>query len=211
MATKTKKTVEPLNIDGKILTLDLSTTSTGCCVFVNRKFEKSWKICPDASDIPGLSKMRYPEAAYRRILVVTEQVAYWVSEEKPDIILIEEINRGISRIPQKSLDALHFFVLDAIVQIDPSYMSRIVYKDSNGKTGWRGELGLKLSEEDKEYNKKARNHNKNNKLQLSIIDWKTLACRYLNGSYGWNLDPKEDADEADAICLCLAFLKANPK
>ena len=195
-----------------MLCLDLSTTSTGCAIFTKGLFNKSWLIVPMSDDIPRLSTMKYPEGAYRRIVFVADQVAKWVEEEKPDIILIEEINRGINRIAQKSLDALHFFVIDYLIKKDPNVLSKIVYMDSNGAKGWRGVLGLKLSEKDKEYNKKTRESNKRSKLKHPIVDWKVLAQQYVNKTFNFDFDVwenPEDADICDAIALGCAYLIKN--
>ena len=93
-----------------IMSLDLSTSNSGYAVFDSKKQKliKSGQVRPR---IRGLSKMRYPENAFHKCLSVAAQLGDLVEEIKPDLIVIEEVNRGINRIAQKSLDALHFFVI----------------------------------------------------------------------------------------------------
>lgn len=140
-----------------------------------------------------------------------------VAEKDPDIILIEEVNRGVNRIGQKSLDALHFFVLDRFLLINENALKKCKYIDSNGKKGWRTALGLKLDDQDKEYNKQARDYNKDHKaaikrgdkVEREVIGWKHLSIRYANKKLKLDLNPDTsgDADIADAICLGLAYIK----
>ena len=187
----------------KLLTLDLSTNSTGYAVFeVGSKKLLSYGVIKPK--VPGLSKLKYPAAALVKIKEISTRVKDLVAAESPDYIVIEEVNRGINRIAQKSLDALHFFVLDYLCLIDKAWVQRVKYMDSNGKTGWRGVLGIKLSDQDKFFNKESRSAGK--KAQ---VDWKVLAQRYVNSKYKLKFDVKaktEEADIVDAIALGTAFL-----
>jgi hypothetical protein len=133
-----------------------------------------------------------------------------IAEHSPDVIVIEEVNRGINRIAQKSLDALHFFVLDYLCLLSTDWLDKIVYVDSNGAKGWRGALGLRLSEEDKKFNKDIRNKNKKSKLKYAPIDWKVLSQRFVNDKFKLKFDVvnnTSDADICDAIALGVAFLE----
>lgn len=201
---------------GILLTLDLSTAITGYAVF-DIETKKLTNFGMLKINVKGLHKMQYPEAAYYKIKDMAEKVRKLVLEKKPDVIVIEEINRGINRIGQKSLDALHFFVIDYLVGIDPIWAKKIIYLDSNGKKGWRGMLGLKLSKADKEHNKAARiNNKKKTKTQdIPIVDWKVLAERYINPRYNLSFKVNENAgdnDMCDAIALGDTFLhKLNGK
>lgn len=198
----------------KLLCLDLSTTCSGWAFYVGDKLKASGAIKPQ---VKGISKLRYPDAAYARIVDISDKIKNLVAEHEPDKILIEEVNRGINRIAQKSLDALHFFIIDRLMLLDSNLISKIAYIDSNGKRGWRPTLGLKLDDQDKEYNKQARDYNKKyakdikkgEKSLKDIIDWKHLSIRHVNKRLKLKLDINNvgDADIADAICLGLAFLK----
>jgi len=186
----------------KLLALDLSTKSTGYAIFdlKTKKLLEYGNIKPKS--FKGISKFKYPAAAYYRIVSIADQVNDLVLEVEPSEIIIEEINRGISRLGQKSLDALHFFVLDYLNVIDSKWLEKVKYKDSNGKTGWRGDLGLKLSKEDKEHNKKAK------KNKAKKVDWKKLAERYVNAKFNTKFDVwknTSDADVVDAICIGLSY------
>lgn len=184
----------------KILTLDLSTTSTGFAVFNEDKTLLRYGAIEPK--VKGLSKLKYPQAPLRRIISICSGVRKLISEEQPDRIVVEEVNRGISRITQKSLDALHFFVLLDLAIRDQD--GRLQYMDSDGKTGWRSVLGLKLSEDQKKINKKRKKGDK--------ITKKHLAAAYVNAHYGTSFDVdanSTDADIADAIGLGLGFFAAG--
>ena len=190
-----------------VLALDLSTTSTGYAVFKGTKLVTHGLIKPK---VKGISKMKYPQGVYNKIVNISQQVKDLVAEVEPDMIVIEEINRGVNRISQKSLDALHFFVMDYVKMVDEDLFNKLTYIDSDGAKGWRNILGLKLSAEDKEDNKLAREHNKINKMdQVPIITKKDLAQRFVNSKYKLDLDVqinKTDSDICDAIALGDAFI-----
>jgi len=197
----------------KLLSLDLSTSSTGWAIFdIDTKLPTSYGTLKP--QVKGHSKMKYPEAAYHRVTSIADQINTLVLTAKPDEIIIEEVNRGINRITQKSLDALHFFVLDYLHFLNPTWLTKVIWQDSNGRTGWRGKLGLKLSEEDKEHNKQARAFNnskkrrKDKKPKMPIVDWKKLAERYVSKQYGLNFNVwmnPSDSDIVDAICVGAAY------
>jgi len=194
---------------GILLSLDLSTNSTGWAIF-DIKSKRLLKYGVIKPKVPGISKMQYPEAALYKILDISIMVGDLIDTFQPDIIIVEEINRGINRISQKSLDALHFFVFDQIRIRSQELLKSLILVDSNGAKGWRNALGLKLSEEDKEYNKEARKYNKNNKLKKPLIDWKVLAQWYVNDRYNTSFDVVEntsDSDVCDAIAMASSFLK----
>lgn len=141
---------------------------------------------------------------------MAEQVIAHVVSERPDHIIIEEVNRGINRLAQKSLDALHFFVLKELHRIGIG-LDWTSYMDSNGRSGWRPKLGIKLSDTDKKENAAIRKANKKapRGMKKDVINWKTLAVRHVNTKYKIGLcaknDPGTDGDIADAICLAEAF------
>ena len=193
-------------MDNLVLILDLSTTSTGYALF-NKDSKKLITYGVLKPKVPGIHKMDYPSAVYWRIKDISEKVKQLVEEYKPTTIVIEEVNRGINRIAQKGLDACHFFVLDYLCLLDKAWLDKVIYIDSNGKNGWRGILGLKLSEEDKKKNKEIRKQNKKSKLKYAPIDWKTLSCRWVKEHYNIDLDPQKENDIADSICLGSAYLR----
>lgn len=196
-----------------LLTLDLSTSCTGWAVFniETKQLISSGRLVPK---VPGIHKFRYPKAALLNIKAMTELVTMLICMINPDILVIEEINRGISRLGQKSLDAVHFFILDYVYTSKPGLVEKTIYIDSNGKKGWRGDLGLKLSDKDKQVNAEIRLYNKRRKKsqKAPVIDYKVLAQRYVNVKFNKNFNVWEnlgDNDECDAIALGDAFLTAK--
>lgn len=192
----------------KLLALDLSTSATGYAVFESDKLTSYGVLTPK---IVGVSKLRYPIKPLYAILDISEKVIRLIQSEKPDAIVIEEVNRGISRISQKSLDALHFFILDLILKVNEPLLQEVEYMDSNGPKGWRPCLGIQLSDEDKLLNAKIRKEAKRSKVKSpAVVNWKTLAVRYVNAKYSLNLsgdlDPGTDGDIADAVALGTAYL-----
>lgn len=192
----------------KLLCLDLSTSCTGFAVFdAKQKLIRYGKI---KAKVKGISALKYPKGAYKRIINISDQIKDLVAQEDPDLILIEEINKGISRISQKSLDALHFFVIDRINLLGEELIDIIKYMDT---IDWRGILNIKLDEQDKAYNKGAREHNKkpkNKNNKLRIIDAKDLAIRHVNKRLKLDFE-YEDNDVVDAICLGLAYFDKRGK
>lgn len=188
----------------KLLALDLSTACTGFAVFdlVSKKLGDCGYIKPNEK---GISKLKYPRNALEKILRMIPDIMVLVSRYNPEELVIEEVNRGISRIGQKSLDALHFFLLSALREARPDLLNTLTYIDSNGRKGWRTSLGMALSAEDKTHNAFARKHNKKKGVdKLPIINWKHLAARFVNERYDLSLDVDKrvsDGDIADAICL----------
>lgn len=197
----------------KLLALDLSTTSTGYAVF-NLETKGLVDYGLIVPKIPGIHKLRYPKAALLRIIDVSKKVADLVAEINPDQIVIEEVNRGVNRISQKSLDALHFLILYFLKLKDDFILDKVCYIDSNGKCGWRGVLDLKLTEMDKIRNGEARKAKKKSKLKPVVVTWKHLASRYVKAAYDLDFDvDKEEgnADLVDAICLGTAYFKQPEK
>jgi len=195
---------------GNVLCLDLSTNSTGYAVF-DRKSKKLLKHGLIKPETKGLHKLHYPEAVLAKMKSIASQVRDLIVELVPEIVVCEEVNRGISRIGQKGLDAAHFFVLDYVMMVRPDLVKTWQYIDSNGKKGWRGMLGLKLSDTDKEINATIRNKNRKKKAseKAPVIDWKMLAQRVINVKYKKTFDVWErssDSDEVDAIALGDAWL-----
>jgi Holliday junction resolvasome RuvABC endonuclease subunit len=193
-----------------VLCLDLSTTCTGYAVY-DRNTKKLVKHGHIKPKVPGVHKLKYPEAILAKMKSMASQVRDLVVELAPEIVVCEEVNRGISRISQKGLDALHFFVLDYVMMVRPELVKTWQYIDSNGKKGWRGMLGLKLSDTDKKVNAQIRNKNRRKgAVKAPVIDWKVLAQRYVNVKFKktfnvWERD--SDADEVDAIALGIAWLE----
>lgn len=209
MAKASKKEIK------KLLALDLSTSVTGWAFFEDGKLVDHGMIVPK---VKGITKMLYPEKQLAKMRDISVKLFDLLMLKDPDHIVIEEINRGISRIGQKSLDALHFLFIDEIdkMNVYEDFFSKLTYYDSNGKDGWRTHLKMRLGKDDKEYNKMAREYNKKNAKKIKagaaprrdIVDWKNLAIRFVNENHKLDLDKKVkgSGDIADAICMGHAFL-----
>lgn len=185
MATKDKEVVT--------LALDLSTSSSGYAVFHSDNLKKSGYIKPK---VKGITRMKYPESGLMKIMDLSEKIRDLVQEVNPDQIVIEEVNRGINRVGQKTLDALHFMVLLFMRIEDKNIFKKVSYIDSNGKTGWRVLLGLST--------KKKYPH-----LKGASKKWKKVAEDFVNGHFGTNFDVIKtpfQADEVDAIALGYAYI-----
>lgn len=196
-----------------ILALDLSTKNSGWACFNNGKLHSHGYV---THKIPGLHKMKYPEGALHKILDMSFQIRELVHFIVPDLIVIEEVNKGKNRISQKSLDALHFFVLEELRQHIDDMFNKIKYIDSDGRAGWRPTLAIKLDDHDKAHNKLVRKLYKGKKARLrkEVIGPKHLSCRYVNKLLGFNLDHvanESDGDIADAICCGIAYIKKTSK
>ncbi len=193
-----------------LLSLDLSTSCTGFAVFDldSKKLLRSGRLKPK---VPGIHKLKYPKAALLTIVDMTLQVGNLVADVKPQHLVIEEVNRGINRIGQKSLDAVHFFVLHHLLKTFPDLLDNMTYVDSNGKKGWRKLLGLQLSDKDKQVNAEIRLYNRRVKKsqKAPLIDYKVLAQRWVNATFKTTFNVWEtvgDNDEVDAIALGAAYL-----
>lgn len=136
----------------------------------------------------------------------------------PDVIVIEEINSGRDRYVQKWLENIHTAALKLILAVAERYAPemKIVYLNSDGADGWRTNLGLKMSKDQKKANAKLskakraaeEKHTKLDKGKLGIrgkVTKKHLAVAHANATFNLQLKMK-DNNEADAICIGLAYL-----
>lgn len=194
-------------MQGLLLSLDLSTTSTGYAYFKDGKLIEDGNIYPD---MKGLSKLVYPEQQIKKITSLTDKILHLIHSGPlgiPDAIVIEEINAHKNRMAGKTLDMLHGILL---FRIGTWAFERITYMDSDGKDGWRTKLKFILTDADKAANKEAKVLNKTIKgRKLPIITKKHLAARFVQAKYGISLDVdanSEDADRADAIGLGHAYI-----
>lgn len=153
----------------------------------------------------------YREAARTMALMIEEQLFDRSEAVCPSAVVIEETNLGRDRYVQKLLENIHTAVLD---MLDRNYTSSVkrVYLDSSE---WRSNLGLRLGKDQKKANAKLSKAKraaeeagtKLDKKKLGIkgkVTWKHLAVAKANETFGLNLKMKQN-DEADAICLGLAF------
>lgn len=192
----------------KMLTIDLSTTCTGWSlwntstkILINFGFVKPSKR--------GLSKLVYPRKQLEVMKDLALKIAQLVQNEKPDLIVIEEVNLHKSRMTGKTLDGAHWITL---LNLSPEQLATVRYRDSDGPTGWRTRLNLRLTESDKKVNAERKKINKKKvkgTADLPIITKKHLAARHVNEVLGTSFDVDANAtdnDVVDAIGLGLAEL-----
>lgn len=200
-----------------LLSLDLSTTCTGYALFdiTTKELVAHGFIKPDFRNPikRGIITYTYPRAQIYKLRELVNQIMTDETLKLKEVkyIVIEEVNRGISRLPQKTLDGYHFMLLNAM---DDATLDKVRYVDSDGKCGWRSRgtgLSLQLSEQDKLLNKENKKINKKASRghKVPIITQKHLACRLVNKKFNLNLDVDaraEDSDMADAIGLGLYYV-----
>lgn len=192
----------------RVLGLDLSTTCTGFALLdsESKALLKYGYILPQ---VKGVTKLKYPRQALYKILDLSQKIVQLIKQYKPDQLVIEEVNRGISRVSQKPLDALHFFVVYFIEQEFPGLVDTLYYYDSNGNKGWRTHLKLKLTDDDKAHNSHIKTFKGSRKVgkKKPKINFKHLASRYVQQTYNIKLDVDEDSKNSD-ICDAIAMTNA---
>lgn len=157
----------------------------------------------------GMSKLEYPKKQlYVMRDLATQLVALIGSIPDLKIIVLEEVNRHKSRMAGKTLDGAHWILLNLMTD---EMQNMVRYRDSDGETGWRTRLNLRLGEMDKKLNAERKKINKKLKPkdQLPIINKKHLAARYVNAAIGTQFDVDQnptDNDVVDAIGLGLSEL-----
>lgn len=141
-----------------------------------------------------------------------------VISQEPDVVVIEETNKGKNRYSQKMLEFLHHSLLRKLEVIKKIRPFKVVYLDTSA---WRSTLGIWMSKEQKKINAKINKANREGgdkkarevKKALGVkgkFNKKHVAIAHANATFGLSLKVK-DNDAADAICLGLAYLKGcNP-
>ncbi len=119
-----------------------------------------------------------------------EHLVALVSKCKPDFIYIEQTNKGRNRTSQKQLEFIHEAVLRRFW--DKNWEQLVRYVDTSA---WRSSLGVRMTKEDRDHNKKV----KAGKIRGKLTP-KHLAVRWANERYDLELLLK-DNDIADAIAV----------
>lgn len=195
-----------------LLSLDLSTTSTGYSIFdLSKPLEKSLVSYGALKpQVKGITKLTYPKGALKKCQNLSEQIAKLIIDVAPAKIVIEEINPGKNRMGQKVLDGFHFILLDRLEELIPI----IDFMDSDGKVGWRSAacLNLKLDKNDKTTNARRRKRNLETRKAakkagkrvtpgtiLPVINKKHKAAEHVNSLFGTDFDVDKTSNHAD-IC-----------
>lgn len=192
----------------KLLTLDISTKATGYAIFdiKTQKLLDKGVLTPDSKGLAGFPNFKKLYTKCERMASAVMTLYFSV---KPSKIVIEEINNSKSRVTAKALSMAHTLILGALIRQN---FDNIEFIDSDGKTGWRKQLNLVLTEADKKLNAERRKFNKklNKNNKLPIITKKHLAARYVNSSLKTLFDVdknKFDNDIVDAIGIGLGYFK----
>lgn len=178
----------------KVIGLDLSTKSGFAVCEINNgvvSIIKSGTFFRGKDEEGTMDN--YPKSMMQVAEKAARQVVDLVLSENPDVVVIEETNLGRNRFSQKTLEWIHYCVLSGVIG-----KHKIEYISTSE---WRKILDIKMSKEDKAHNKNIKETGARGKLSQ-----KHLAIRFVNGYFGLELKPKNE-DEADALCLVLAFSK----
>ena len=194
----------------KLLALDLSTVSSGYAIWnmETKKLLKYDVIKPNIPRPKSIIERSSLTHKLNKLKSIAAQIKVLIEAAKVDVIVIEEINRGKNRLGQKTLDGFHYIVQMTI----QDHLHKVGYIDSDGPTGWRTTLNLRLSPNDKTLNKSARAFNKKRIKGIKkqpLVTKKTLAANYVNKAYKTQFDVDKqasDSDICDAIGLGHAFL-----
>ncbi len=198
----------------RILCLDLST-HTGYAIFDGEKGSKPSLLTSGTIDLDkpipsfGPYPKTYRAAARHMAALIHVRVAMY----KPEVVVVEEINNGRDRYVQKLLENIHSAVCDQFESFMPH--ASIIYLNSDGAYGWRTSIGLVLTKEQKKANAKLAKEKREcaaagvklDKAKLGIkgkVNKKHLAVQRANSEFNLKLKQK-DNNEADAICLGLAY------
>lgn len=191
----------------KVLALDLSTTCTGWAFFEGEELVGHDYIKPKVKNV---SKMAYPKQQLRKIENICEEIIDLIDSCNPDEIVIEEVNRHKNRKAGKTLDGLHFILFS---YFNDEQLDNLYFIDSDGATGWRTRLNLRLSQQDKELNKERKKLNSKigkGQKKIPIINKKHLAQRWVNKTYLLDFDVDRsswESDVCDAIGLGSVFIR----
>jgi hypothetical protein len=203
----------------RVLALDAST-KTGWALFVDGQLAESGALTPvkvvnfNVNDKETQHKPEYPYNIVTAAETVTKAVSALMFTTKPDIVIVENTNKGKNRHTQRVLEFIHFCLLkefQAATQL-------MLYMDTSE---WRSIVGLWATKEDKKANAKLSKAKKaaadaGQKLDKKVlgikgkVNKKHLAVRMVNEKYGKNLKQK-DNDEADAILMGQAYVTRSAK
>jgi len=148
-----------------VLSLDISS-KTGWSVFNDGKLSSYGQ---EVSLVSGGEQGDYPLNLIRAAKKQAKFLAEKAKECKAYFVVIEETNLGKNRYSQKVLEFFHCVIVDAIACACGKDGLQIKYMDSSE---WRGALGLALSSEQRENNKKLKGERNAKKISFSEEWWK---------------------------------------
>lgn len=190
-------------MSNRLLSLDVST-KTGWSRFVDANYETSGALPQvkfldfNVNKDPQLSP-HYPYNIVDGAAEVVRQIEALIDQEHPDVVVVENTNKGKNRHTQRLLEFIHLELLKMLRR----RALPMVYLDSSE---WRRLVGMRLSSEQKKNNRDVSAGKKRGR-----IGKKHLAVNMANEKYGLKLLVK-DNDQADAILLGLAYsLRSAPQ
>ena len=178
----------------RVLGLDLSS-KTGFAVLdtdVQSKPSSLLKygliVAPPDKEYP-IEEYRYLDVAIRISIAIGDII----TEYKPNLIYIEQSNKGKNRHSQKFIEFIHCEVLTVIQSLGLD--TKITYIDTSF---WRTALSQRMTKEQRLHNKAV----KKGEIRGKITP-KHLSVKWVNENYKTEFKLK-DNDIADAICVATA-------
>jgi hypothetical protein len=216
-----------------VVALDLSE-KPGFAVFQDGKLIRSGTLFNEwKKSEMGPYPFNYLEAAYRVVEAIRDKILLEVMSSHPEKIdvVCEETTASQNNYSQKSIEFIHFRLAEYVYRIKGIEIHYV-------RTGiWRGKVGAVQTKEERNYNAKISRQKKKKKeaflkenpgadkvpsfrAKLDVdgsgkakvvrrLDEKDYALRVVKERFGLELDYEQN-DEADAICLGLAFIEGCP-
>lgn len=198
----------------RVLCIDLSLHCGYAVLDKDTGEAKLFKYGTIHYDGPSVKEFgNYPWSYMDVVKAHVQKIVSFTAITIPDVIVIEETNKGKNRYSQKMLEFLHHELLRNLHGI-----YKIIYLDTSH---WRSVLGIWMSKEQKKVNAKINKAKREGgdvgaremKKSLGVkgkTNKKHIAIAHVNEHFNLNLRVK-DNDAADAICLGLAYFKgASP-
>lgn len=219
-----------------VVALDLSE-KPGFAIYHDGKLIRSGTIFNEwkKADL-GPYPFNYLEAAYKVVESISQQVLYEQFDLKPESldIVCEETTASQNNYSQKSIEFIHYRLAEFVKNLRNISNINIHYV----RTGiWRGKVGAVQTKEERNYNAKISRQKKKKKeaflkenpgvekvpsfrAKLDVdgsgkakvvrrLDEKDYALRVVKERFGLELTYEQN-DQADAICLGLAFIEGCP-
>lgn len=161
----------------RLLCLDLST-STGWSLILRGALLEYGNIRSKA--IGSEKAPDYPMNFIAPARKIALDVHKLITEKRPEIIVIEETNKGKNRFSQKQLEFIHYAV-NIIIDSHP-FKPRLEYLDTSE---WRWLLGITLDKDQRKSNRSICEKRNEIKQQLSVqfdrdhIQMHDLACAHI--------------------------------
>lgn len=184
----------------RVLALDVST-KTGWAIVSNDNGSPNVIEYGTIVSTFDMDSVAYPFNYHARAFLLANELEQLVIQKEPDLIVIEETNKGKSRYTQKTLEFIHCQLLNRLCQ-GVDLQGKVKYINTSD---WRESMGVYLSQIDKKQNAKLSKGKRQGKTKKQIgikgkITKKHIAIRVVQAKYGIKLLQKEN-DIADAICL----------